>query len=207
MASPAAPSRCSTPSASAPPSCAKPTGSTRPSSGARRPTARASSAPDACDFDREWSKIMSSPPKNPDHPDQGGVDPAELQAYFVRSGRYKSAAFITTPHCASPPTASSLPREALFPPQQHTTQHPSKALKYPQASAHEDLPIRPERHVQNSIATPELSLPSVSHENSTGAPAAKDSVNMPTGDTVGLGPRRPAPDAGFPSPAGGRGLG
>lgn len=31
---------------------------------------------------------MSSPPKNPDHPDQGGVDPAELQAYFVRSGRY-----------------------------------------------------------------------------------------------------------------------
>jgi len=38
---------------------------------------------------------MSSPPKNPDHPDQGGVDPAELQAYFVRSGRYKSASAIT----------------------------------------------------------------------------------------------------------------
>jgi phenol 2-monooxygenase len=40
------------------------------------------------DFDRQWSKIMASPPKNPDHPELGGVDPAELQAYFVRSGRY-----------------------------------------------------------------------------------------------------------------------
>ncbi len=40
------------------------------------------------DFDKEWSKIMGSPPKNPDHPERGGVDPAELQAYFVMSGRY-----------------------------------------------------------------------------------------------------------------------
>ncbi len=40
------------------------------------------------DFDREWSKIMASPPKDPDHPESGGVDPAELQAYFVMSGRY-----------------------------------------------------------------------------------------------------------------------
>ena len=40
------------------------------------------------DFDKEWSKIMASPPKNRDHPELGGVDPAELQAYFVMSGRY-----------------------------------------------------------------------------------------------------------------------
>ncbi len=40
------------------------------------------------DFDREWSKIMASPPRNSDHPERGGVDPAELQAYFVMSGRY-----------------------------------------------------------------------------------------------------------------------
>ncbi len=40
------------------------------------------------DFDKEWSKIMASPPKNPDHPERGGVDPAELQGYFVMSGRY-----------------------------------------------------------------------------------------------------------------------
>ena len=40
------------------------------------------------DFDKEWSKIMASPPKDPDHPELGGVDPAELQAYFVMSGRY-----------------------------------------------------------------------------------------------------------------------
>ena len=40
------------------------------------------------DFDKEWSKIMASPPKDPERPQLGGVDPAELQAYFVKSGRY-----------------------------------------------------------------------------------------------------------------------
>ena len=40
------------------------------------------------DFDKEWSNIMASPPKDPKHPELGGVDPAELQAYFVKSGRY-----------------------------------------------------------------------------------------------------------------------
>lgn len=40
------------------------------------------------DFDKEWSKIMASPPKDPSRPDISGVDPAELQAYFVMSGRY-----------------------------------------------------------------------------------------------------------------------
>jgi phenol 2-monooxygenase (NADPH) len=40
------------------------------------------------DFDKQWSKIMASPPKDPQHPELGGVDPAELQAYFVKSGRY-----------------------------------------------------------------------------------------------------------------------
>lgn len=32
--------------------------------------------------------MMAAPPKNPAHPEAGGVDPAELQAYFVRAGRY-----------------------------------------------------------------------------------------------------------------------
>jgi phenol 2-monooxygenase (NADPH) len=40
------------------------------------------------DFDKEWSKIMASPPRDPHRPELGGVDPAELQAYFVKSGRY-----------------------------------------------------------------------------------------------------------------------
>ncbi|RZL94920.1 MAG: 3-hydroxybenzoate 4-monooxygenase [Variovorax sp.] len=40
------------------------------------------------DFDKEWSKIMASPPKDPSRPELGGVDPRELQAYFVKSGRY-----------------------------------------------------------------------------------------------------------------------
>jgi phenol 2-monooxygenase len=45
-------------------------------------------AQELIDFDKEWSKIMASPPKIPDRPELGGVDPAELQAYFVKSGRY-----------------------------------------------------------------------------------------------------------------------
>ena len=40
------------------------------------------------DFDKEWSKIMASPPKDPLQPELGGFDPQELQAYFVKSGRY-----------------------------------------------------------------------------------------------------------------------
>jgi phenol 2-monooxygenase len=44
------------------------------------------------DFDKQWSRIMASPPKDPDHPELGGVDPAELQAYFVKSGRYTAGA-------------------------------------------------------------------------------------------------------------------
>ena len=40
------------------------------------------------DFDKEWSKIMASQPLDPGRPELGGVDPAELQAYFVMSGRY-----------------------------------------------------------------------------------------------------------------------
>ena len=40
------------------------------------------------DFDKEWSTIMASPPKDPANPDAGGVDPTELQAYYVQSLRY-----------------------------------------------------------------------------------------------------------------------
>jgi phenol 2-monooxygenase (NADPH) len=40
------------------------------------------------DFDKEWSAIMASPPRDARHPERGGVDPAELQAYFTKSGRY-----------------------------------------------------------------------------------------------------------------------
>jgi phenol 2-monooxygenase len=45
-------------------------------------------AQELIDFDREWSAILASPPKDPASPGTGGVDPAELQEYFVRSGRY-----------------------------------------------------------------------------------------------------------------------
>lgn len=45
-------------------------------------------AQELIDFDKEWSAMMAAPPKDPAHPEAGGVDPAELQAYFVRAGRY-----------------------------------------------------------------------------------------------------------------------
>ncbi len=40
------------------------------------------------DFDREWSAMMAAGPKDPEHPERGGVDPSELQEYFTRSGQY-----------------------------------------------------------------------------------------------------------------------
>jgi len=43
-------------------------------------------AKELIDFDREWSAMLSAPLKSPDHPD--GIEPAEVQKYFVRSGRY-----------------------------------------------------------------------------------------------------------------------
>ncbi len=45
-------------------------------------------AQELIDFDRRWSKTMSSSPKDPAHPERGGIDPAELQSQFVQSGRY-----------------------------------------------------------------------------------------------------------------------
>jgi phenol 2-monooxygenase len=49
----------------------------------RQPVAQA-----LIDFDKEWSAIMASPPKDPGDTDSDGVDPAELQDYFVQSLRY-----------------------------------------------------------------------------------------------------------------------
>jgi phenol 2-monooxygenase len=45
-------------------------------------------AQELIDFDKSWSKIMGSPPKDPARPELGGVDPAELQAAFNKSGSY-----------------------------------------------------------------------------------------------------------------------
>jgi phenol 2-monooxygenase len=59
------------------------------------------------DFDKEWSAIMASPPKDPANPDAGGVDPTELQAYFVKSLRY-------TAGVATLYTPSTLTGEATY---------------------------------------------------------------------------------------------
>jgi phenol 2-monooxygenase len=40
------------------------------------------------DFDREWAKMFSAPPKDPTDPESEGVDPAEFQRYFVQQGRF-----------------------------------------------------------------------------------------------------------------------
>ena len=63
------------------------------------------------DFDKEWSKIMASPPKNPARPELGGVDPAELQAYFVKSGRYTAGVatqYAPTTNLTAEPTYQAL---------------------------------------------------------------------------------------------------
>jgi 2-polyprenyl-6-methoxyphenol hydroxylase and related FAD-dependent oxidoreductases len=37
------------------------------------------------DFDKEWSAMIAAGPRDPEHPERGGVDPEELQAYFEKS--------------------------------------------------------------------------------------------------------------------------
>jgi phenol 2-monooxygenase len=44
-------------------------------------------AKELIDFDREWAKLISAPSKSVIG-DNGGVDPAEVQRYFVQHGRY-----------------------------------------------------------------------------------------------------------------------
>lgn len=45
-------------------------------------------AKELIDFDREFAKMFSAPPKDPANPDAGGVDPEEFQKYFVKQGRF-----------------------------------------------------------------------------------------------------------------------
>ncbi|MDR2216311.1 MAG: FAD-dependent monooxygenase [Nevskiaceae bacterium] len=52
-------------------------------SGERQPVAQI-----LIDFDREWSAMMAAGPRDPAHPERGGVDPDELQRYFERSLRF-----------------------------------------------------------------------------------------------------------------------
>ncbi len=49
---------------------------------------RRSVAKELIDFDREFAKMFSAPPKDPANPDAGGVDPTEFQKYFTKQGRF-----------------------------------------------------------------------------------------------------------------------
>jgi phenol 2-monooxygenase len=64
---------------------------------------RQSVAKELIDFDREWAKLISAPLKSPTDPD--GVEPAEVQKYFVQSGRYTAGTvtrYKPSPICAAP---------------------------------------------------------------------------------------------------------
>ena len=45
-------------------------------------------AKELIDFDHEWSKMLSSPPKRSDDAHGAGVDPEEFRRFWIRSGRY-----------------------------------------------------------------------------------------------------------------------
>jgi phenol 2-monooxygenase len=45
-------------------------------------------AQELIDFDREFARMFSAPPKESSDDDGGGVDPAEFQRYFVQQGRF-----------------------------------------------------------------------------------------------------------------------
>lgn len=45
-------------------------------------------AQELIDFDIEWSRTMGAKPSDPENPEAGGVDPAEVQRQFVQAGRF-----------------------------------------------------------------------------------------------------------------------
>ena len=45
-------------------------------------------AKELIDFDREWAKMLSSPLKKPGEAEGAGMDPKDVQRYFVQHGRY-----------------------------------------------------------------------------------------------------------------------
>ncbi|WP_313812821.1 FAD-dependent monooxygenase [Glutamicibacter sp.] len=45
-------------------------------------------AQELIDFDIQWSATMSASPKDPKHPEAGGLDAAEIQERFVQGGRF-----------------------------------------------------------------------------------------------------------------------
>jgi len=51
-------------------------------------------AQELIDFDRLWSSAISAKPRDPDDPDSGGMDPAEVQRIFTEGGRF-TAGFAT----------------------------------------------------------------------------------------------------------------
>ncbi len=53
-------------------------------------------------FDKEWSAMIGARPKDPLNPSAGGIDPTELQAYFVKAGRYTAG--VATHYPAGPLT-------------------------------------------------------------------------------------------------------
>lgn len=45
-------------------------------------------AADLIAFDKHWSAFIAQPALDPQHPERGGVSPADMQAEFARQGRY-----------------------------------------------------------------------------------------------------------------------
>jgi SRSO17 transposase len=98
------------------------------------------------------SEIWSTPPSC------AGASSAIIRSSSRRSGSgiMKDAggvASIIMPRCASQPTDSWSPKRRRFPPQDLVPPRGSRNLPFPTVTAPADPPLRPERHVPNSIAT------------------------------------------------------
>jgi phenol 2-monooxygenase (NADPH) len=64
-------------------------------------------AKDLIEFDREWARMMSAPPKDPADSDGGGLEPEEFRRRFAASGRYTAGiATRYTPSTITGTTAS-----------------------------------------------------------------------------------------------------
>lgn len=82
-------------------------------------------AHDLINLDSAWSKVMATPPKDPNHPERPGIDPDELQAAFIQNGRFTAG--MATQYRPSVLTAS--------------TQHQDVATGYPVGQRFHSAPV------------------------------------------------------------------
>jgi hypothetical protein len=104
------------------------------------------------------SRRALAPPRGYAGGSSGTTRTSSRNADLVTTKGEAGGAFIITRHCASPLMDPYSPKGERFPPQDHATPFSSKTIPDPEVTDPADLPIRPERHVPNSLTSVRIAI-------------------------------------------------